>query len=54
MKRILLIAILVFPVVSLAVWLYWGSQSGQATPHQPFQTNVSSFKTNLSISSPSK
>jgi hypothetical protein len=40
MKRILLILIMLFPIVSLAIWVYMGlHQSGRTLPPGVIQTN---------------
>lgn len=43
-KRLLLLAILLFPIVMLAYWVYWGLQhANNKQPNQPpaMQTNQS-------------
>jgi len=47
MKRLILAAILLFPVVTLVFWFYWGANQSRLTPanasgptNTPAQTNL--------------
>jgi hypothetical protein len=47
MKRFLLPAILLFPIVSLICWVYWGTSQRKKLPEaMPNDTNVPALSTN--------
>ena len=47
MKRIILMLILLFPVVTLALWVYWGSTRPKPALTQPATTTNAPSQTNF-------